>query len=67
MFNEELKVDVLLLDDLVALRVMDVHSKYPLPKPERLGNPQEVWRAFSAAWIGVLGQPKGSPLNEGGE
>ena len=66
-FNEKLQIDLLFLDDLVALHVMDMFSKYSLLIPVRSKNPQEVWGAFCNSWLSVFGQPKGIQLDEGGE
>ena len=42
-FSEKLQVGLLFLDDVIALRVLDVFSEYPLPTPVRTENRQEVW------------------------
>ena len=39
MFSEKLRVDLLFLDHIIALRGMDVYSKYSLLAPLRLKNP----------------------------
>ena len=43
MFNEEVQVDLLFSDDLVAAHAMDVFSRYSLLRPDQAKNPQEVW------------------------
>ena len=49
MFDEKLQVDLSLLGDTIALRVMDVCSKNSLLIPARTKRPQEVWDTFSNA------------------
>ena len=56
-FNEKVHVDLLSLGDLVMARAMDVFSKYSLLRPAQSENPQEVWDAFCAGWLGALGPP----------
>ena len=46
MFNERVQMDLLFLDDLIALHIMDVFSKYSILTRVRSKNPQEVWDAF---------------------
>ena len=46
MLNEKLQVDLLFLDDIIALRNMDVFSKYSLLNPARTKSSQGVWDAF---------------------
>ena len=58
MFNERVQMDLLFLDDIIALRIMDVFSKYPILTRVRSKNPQEVWDAFISSWVGVFGAPK---------
>ena len=41
-FNERAQVDLLFLDDIIAVHAMDVFSKYPLLRPVKSKNPQEV-------------------------
>ena len=60
-------MDLLFLDDLIALHIMDVFSKYSILTRVRSKNPQEVWGAFVSSWIGVFGPPKSLHLDEGGE
>ena len=67
MFNERLQMDLLFLDDIIALHIMDVFSKYSILTRVRPKNPQEVWDAFLASWVGVFGAPKSLHLDEGGE
>ena len=67
MFNEKLQLDVLLLDDIIALHATNVYTKYFLSIPVRSKHPQEVWDTFCSALIGVLRQPKRIQMDEGGE
>ena len=67
MFNGCLRLDLLFLGDIIALRVMDVFSKYSILARARSKNPQEVWDAFLSSWVGVFGAPKSLHLGEGGE
>ena len=67
MFNERLKMDLLVLDDIIALCFMGVFSKYPIPTRLRSKNPQEVWGAFLYSWAGVFGNPGSLHSDEGGE
>ena len=55
--NETVQVDLLFLDDHIVARAMDVFSKYSLLRPAQSENPQEVWDAFCAGWLGALGPP----------
>ena len=66
-FNEKSQVGRLFLDDIVALRVMDVSPKYSLLTPVRAKNPQEVRGAFCNSRIGVFGPPSCIQMDEGGE
>ena len=66
MFNGELQVDPLFLGDLIALRVIDVFSKYSHLIPVRSRNPEEVWSASYGPWITIFGQPKCIRMDEGG-
>ena len=43
----KLRVDFVLSDDNIALRAMDVYSKYSPLTPARPKTPQGVWDAFS--------------------
>ena len=58
MFNERLQMDLLFLDDIVALHIKDVFPKYSILTRVRPKNPQEVWDAFVSSWVGVFGPPK---------
>ena len=42
MFNERLQMDLLFLGDIIALRIIDVFSKYPILNQVRPNNPQEI-------------------------
>ena len=66
MFNERLQMDLLFFDDIIALHIMDVFSKYSILTRVRPKNPQEVWDAFISSWVGVFGNPKSLHLDEGG-
>ena len=66
MFHEKWHMGLLLLDDPIALRAMDIPSKYAPRIPLRSEKPQEVRDAFFSPWIGVTGQPK-SIQTDGGE
>ena len=59
-------MDLLVLDDVVALRIMDVFSKYSILTRVRPKSPQEVWDAFLSCWVGVFGNPKSLHLDGGG-
>ena len=67
MSNGRLRVDLLFLDGAIALRIMDVFSKYSILTRARPKNPQELWDAFLSSWVGVFGSPKSLHLDEGGE
>ena len=58
MFSERLQTDLLFLGDINALHIMDVFPKYSILTRVRSKNPQEVWDAFLASWVGVFGAPK---------
>ena len=51
-------MDLLFLGDINALHIMDVFPKYSILTRVRSKNPQEVWDAFLASWVGVFGAPK---------
>ena len=44
--NGNLQIGLSPLDEIIALRAVDVYSKYSLLLPERSKHPQEVWDAF---------------------
>ena len=67
MFNDRVQVILLVLDDIIALRAMDMFSKYSRPPPVRAENPQEVWDAFCGGWLGTFGSPESIQMGEGGE
>ena len=67
MFNEMVKADLLLLDNQIALRAIDMFREYPLPLPVQPENPQEVSDVSCGGWLGALGPPKCLPMDEGGE
>ena len=65
--NEKLQADLLFPGDLIALRAMDVFSKYSLLIPVRSEGPPEVWDFISDSRIGVSGQPQSIRTDEGEE
>ena len=67
MFNGCLRLDLLFLGDIIALRVMDVFSKYSILARARSKNPQEVWDAFLFSSVGFFGIPKSLHLGGGDE
>ena len=67
MFNAKIAGWSLFSEDILALRVMHVSSKYPLQTPARYKNPQEVCGAFSNLRIGILRPPGGMHMDDGGE
>ena len=67
MFNAKLQVDLLFLDDIIALRIMDLFSKYSFLIPARAKNPQDVWDPCCGSWIAVCGPPMSIQMDEGGE
>ena len=46
MFNGGAHVDLLFLDDIIALRAVDMFSKYSLLRQVHSTDPQEVWGGF---------------------
>ena len=66
-FNEKLQVDLLFLDDNIALLAIDAFSKYPLLLPAKSKNPQEVWGVFCNRWMGTFSLPKCIQIDEGEE
>ena len=66
-FNEMVQVDLLFLDDIIVVHAMDVFSKCSLLHQVKSKNPQEVWDAFCAGWLGTFGPPKSTQMDEGGE
>ena len=67
MFNERLQIDLLFLDDIVALHRMDVFSKNSSLYPVRFENPQEAWGAFQGLRFEIFRPPKSIQMGEGGE
>ena len=67
MFTEKLQAGFPFLGDIIALCVMDVHSKRPLLITARAKNPQEVRDAFWSSWTGIFGPPFCIQMDEGGE
>ena len=67
MFDEKLLADLLFLDDITALRAMDVFSTSAPSMPVRAKNPQEVWGAFCNSRIGIFGPPQCVQMDKGGE
>ena len=66
MFNGKLQVDLLFLEDIIAVHVIDVFSRRPLLQPVHTKNSQ-VWGAFCSSRIGVFGPPTCIQTDEGGE
>ena len=66
-FNEKLQIDLLLLGDIVALRVMGASPENSHVIPVRAETPQEVRDASRSSWIGVFGPPFSIQMDEGGE
>ena len=66
MFNERLQMDLLSVDDIIALRIMDVFSKYSVLTRVRPKNPQEIWDACLSSLAEVFGDPKSLHLDEWG-
>ena len=62
---KKMQVDLVFLDDPIALRATDVPSKYPLLIPFRSKNTQEVWNASRHARVGVLRPPPGIQMDGG--
>ena len=67
MLSEKLLADLLFLGDIIALRLMDVFSKYSFLIPVRARNPQEVWAAIGSSRIGVFGPPTSIHIDGGGD
>ena len=67
MFDERLQMDLLFLDDIIALRFYGCLFEVFRSHPFRSKNPQEAWDAFLSSWVGVFGAPKSLHLDEGGE
>ena len=67
MVNERLQIDLFFLDDIIALRRMDVFSKNSLLSPVRCENTQEAWGAFSNLRFEIFRPPKSIQVDEGGE
>ena len=66
-FNEKLQADLLFLVDIIALRIMNVFSKYSLLIPVRTKSPQEVREASRNPWVGDPSSPMSIQADEGGE
>ena len=67
LFNEELQVDLLFLDDITALHILEVHFRYSFLLPVRANNLPEVWDSLCSPWIGGFGPPKCIQMYGGGE
>ena len=67
MFNEKAQVDLPFLGDLVALRAMDMFSKYSLLLPVQPKNPREAWGVFCGGRLGASGPRMRIQMDEGGE
>ena len=57
-FNEKIQVDLLFLDDLIAVHGVDVFSRYPPLRLVQSKNPKEAWDVFCAGWLGGLWSSK---------
>ena len=55
------------LDDIIALHVLALFSRYSFLVPDRLKNPGEVWDAFCTSRIAEFGKPHSIQMDEGGE
>ena len=67
MFNLKVQVDLLLSGGIIAVRAMDMLSKYSLLLPGQCENPQEFWGSFRFGRLGILSPPKSIQMGEGGE
>ena len=56
-FNGKVGVDLLYLDGAIALRAVDVVSKYSLLTSERSGNPQDTRGVLRSPRIAILAKP----------
>ena len=61
------QLDLLFLDDSIALRDIDVLPKYSLLIPGRQKTPQEVSGGFPRSRIGVFGRPQSTQMDGGGD
>ena len=66
MFNEQVQVDLLFMDEIIALRAMDTVSEYSLFLSVQPETPQEVWEALCGGCLGIFGSPKNARGDEGG-
>ena len=66
MFNEKVQVDLLSLDEFIALRAVDLLSEYPLLLPVQPRNSQEVRNVFRSGRSGIFGPPKSIQMGGGG-
>ena len=66
-FNERVQVDLLFLDDIIAVHAMDAFPKFSLLQRVKSKNPQEVWDGFCASGLGTFGPPKCLQMDERGE
>ena len=64
---EKLQIDLLFLGDMVALRVMDVSSKFSFLTPVRSESLQKASGALSSLRIGIFRLPKSIRMDEGEE
>ena len=64
--TERPQLDRPFLDDIIALRTMDVLSKYSLLTRVRSGNPLEAWDVPLSSWVGAFGTAKCLHLDKGG-
>ena len=67
MFNEKLQIDLLFLDDIIALHVTGVFPRNSSPTPVRVKTLRHVRGAFSGLRVGVFGPPECVQMNVGSE
>ena len=53
--------------EIIALRVIDIFSRYSSPLPVQTKNPQDVWDVFCGGWLGIFVLPKSTQTDEAGE
>ena len=63
---EKLQVELPFLVGILALRAMDMYSKYSLLMPVRAGNPSEARGASRSSWIAICGRSQCIRMDEGG-
>ena len=63
--NEEVRADPLSLDDITALRAMDMPSKCSLLLPDQ-SRAAVGWDVSCSGWLGIFGPPKTIQMDDGG-